>query len=254
MQFRPCIDIHDGKVKQIIGSSLSKDKVDLKTNFVATNSAVYFANLYKRDNLKSGHIIMLDKKEETKQEAIKALKIYPSGLQIGGGIQSLNAKEFLDAGASKVIVSSFIFTKDQLDVAKLKELTSIVGRDNLVLDLSCRKKGTDYYVVIDRWQTFTDFIISADSLQVLSRYCDEFLIHGVDVEGKKQGIDKELLRLLSNFDDIPITYAGGICSLDDIEVIRQIGKGKINFTVGSALDIFGGDLSYKEVVNCLSNK
>lgn len=251
MEFRPCIDIHEGKVKQIIGSSLDSDKGEADENYVAERSSKYFANLYKEDSLRGGHVIMLDDSEETKQEAIKALKAYPGGLHIGGGIKDHNAAEFIEAGASHVIVSSFIFEDGKLSESKLKSLNDAVGKDKLVLDLSCRRRGDGYVVVIDRWQTFTDYEVTGENLEKLSQYCDEFLVHGVDSEGKKQGIEDGLLEILSGFEGAPVTYAGGVRGFEDIDKIREVGKSKVNFTIGSSLDIFGGDLPYKEVVNYL---
>jgi len=245
MQFRPCIDIHRGKVKQIIGSSLSNSKNSLATNFVSEKNASYYATLYKQNNLTGGHVIMLDQSEATRQEAINALQAFPNGLQIGGGINHNNAMKFLDAGASHVIVSSFIFEDRKVSEEKLTLLKEVATKKRIVLDLSCRKKDNKYFVVIDRWQTFTNLEISLENLKKLSKHCDEFLIHGVDVEGKQQGIEKELIKLLSTFQEIPITYAGGIRNQKDIETIKSIGKGNIHFTVGSALDIFGGKLKYK---------
>ncbi|MBU1177633.1 phosphoribosylformimino-5-aminoimidazole carboxamide ribotide isomerase [Patescibacteria group bacterium] len=251
MEFRPCIDIHQGKVKQIIGSSLNSSKSEAEENFVAEKSAEYFASLYKEDGLAGGHVIMLDDSQQTKQEAIKALKAYPDGLQIGGGITDQSAPEFIRAGASQVIVSSFIFVDGRLSESRLTGLKKAIGKDRLVLDLSCRYRGDEYVVVIDRWQTFTDYAVTVENLKALSRYCAEFLVHGVDSEGKRQGIEEDLLATLSEFTDIPVTYAGGVRSLTDVEQIRQVGQDKVNFTVGSSLDIFGGDLDYREVINYL---
>ncbi|MBT4120542.1 MAG: phosphoribosylformimino-5-aminoimidazole carboxamide ribotide isomerase [Candidatus Magasanikbacteria bacterium] len=246
MQFRPCIDIHDGKVKQIIGSTLTNN-FSVTENFVADKDASYFANLYKKDGLSGGHIIMLDKKEKTKKQALFALESFPDGLQIGGEINLDNAKKFISDGASRVIVTSYIFENGKLDFGKLQTLVDTIGKNRLILDLSCRKKDGKYYIVIDRWQTFTNLEVNLDTLNMLAKYCDEFLIHGVDVEGRKQGIEEELLKILKNFTKIPITYAGGIKDVGDIEKIKKIGNKKINFTVGSALDIFGGNLSYKKI-------
>ncbi|MBU2542338.1 phosphoribosylformimino-5-aminoimidazole carboxamide ribotide isomerase [Patescibacteria group bacterium] len=246
MQFRPCIDIHNGKVKQIIGSTLANNS-SVTENFVADRGASYFANLYKKDNLFGGHIIMLDNEEETKKQALLALKSFPNGLQIGGGINLDNIKKFINAGASHVIITSYIFENGEIDFGKLQTLLDAVGKNRLVLDLSCRKKDGKYYVVIDRWQTFTNLEVNLNTLDMLTKYCDEFLIHGVDNEGKRQGIEEKLLNVLKGFTKIPITYAGGIKDVDDIKKIKKIGNEKINFTVGSALDIFGGNLSYKKI-------
>jgi len=249
MRFRPCIDIHKGLVKQIVGSTLNSQGQDLQTNFVATQPSAYFANLYKKDNLPGGHVIILDNSEETIKEAKNALLAYPNGLQIGGGITTENAKEFLDAGAGQVIVSSCIFTDNKLDKTKLEKLSRTAGKNKLVLDLSCRKRGEEYVVVKDKWQTFTNLVVNLENLEMLSAYCAEFLVHGVDSEGKRQGIEIDLLKILSQFSTVPVTYAGGVKNLEDIELIYKAGKGEIDFTVGSALDIFGGNLKYADVVN-----
>ncbi len=253
MQFRPCIDIHKGKVKQIIGGSLNEQQGTVDTNFVSEKSSAYYARMYQNDQLRGGHVIMLDRTPETKQEALQSLKSFPNGLQIGGGITDQNAKEFLNAWASHVIVSSYIFENGKLSYEKLEKLIAITGKDRLVLDLSCRKKDDKYIVVIDRWQTFTNFEITIKNLKILSKYCSEFLIHGVDSEGKKQGIEKGLLETISLFNDIPITYAGGIRNFEDIKLIEQDGKGNIHFTIGSALDIFGGNLEYEKVIQFTNN-
>lgn len=247
MRFRPCIDIHQGKVKQIIGSTLNNKCQELQTNFVADMSAADFAVLYKKDKLFGGHIAMLDDSLETRQEAISALETFPKGLQIGGGITIQNAQEFLDRGASRVVVSSYIFTGDKFDREKLFELNRAIKKKYLVLDLSCRKKDDVYIVAKDKWQTFTDLKIDLKTMEFLAGYCDEFLIHSIDWEGKKQGVDRELLKLIGGFKKIPVTYAGGIGCYDEIEFIKEIGQGSIDFTIGSALDIFGGQLSYTKI-------
>jgi phosphoribosylformimino-5-aminoimidazole carboxamide ribotide isomerase len=198
---------------------------------------------------------MLDNNEETKQEAVNSLKIFPNGLQIGGGLTAKNANEFLESGASHIIISSGIFTNNIFDIKRLRSLVDIVGKEKIVLDLSCRKKGNDeYFALINKWQVFTDLAVNVETLEMLSKYCDEFLIHSVDVEGKRQGVDEELLKILGGCNELLITYAGGIRNLEDIKLIERLGKGKINFTIGSALDIFGGDLSYREVVNYVNKK
>ncbi len=253
MEFRPCIDIHNGKVKQIVGESLNDAENKAQENFVSERDADFFANFYKEEGLLGGHVILLNKSdspyyEETKAQALKALRAYPKGLQVGGGITPANAREFLDAGASHVIVTSYVFSDGRIDHDHLKEMVDCVGREHLVLDLSCRKKHVNYYVVTDRWQKFTEEKVTLDFLREMSVYCDEFLIHAVDVEGKDQGVEKDLIRLLSDWDGIPITYAGGVASYEDIELIREQGSGRINVTVGSALDLFGGDLNYETVL------
>ena len=241
-KFRPCIDLHDGKVKQIVGSSLSDSGSGLKTNFETDMSAAAFAEMYKRDGVKGGHVIMLGKGNEAAAKA--ALAAYEGGLQVGGGISAANAKEYLDAGASHVIVTSWIFPNGELDHERLRILTNTIGKSHLVLDLSCkstaRGDSSSWNVAINRWQTLTDVKVSEQTLQYLSGFCDEFLIHAADVEGKQQGMDDELIRFLAEFSPIPITYAGGAKSLDDLEHCKKISKGKVDLTIGSALDIFGG--------------
>lgn len=259
MYFRPCIDIHDGKVKQIVGKSLT-DSWDnfahsANENFVSGRHAAYYAGLYKNDGLRGGHIILLNAANspyyhDDVREALHALDAYPYGLQIGGGITDENAAYFLEHGASHVIVTSYVFRDGHIDFTRLKHLAGLIGKSRLVLDLSCRKKDGAYYVVTDRWQKFTDTPVTPETLQELSGYCSEFLIHAVDVEGCANGIETDLIRLLSSFDQVPLTYAGGIASYEDIETIGRLGQNHFDFTVGSALDLFGGRLSY----TCLSRR
>jgi phosphoribosylformimino-5-aminoimidazole carboxamide ribotide isomerase len=236
--FRPCIDLHEGKVKQIVGGSLAEGSRP-RTNFVSEQPAAWFAELYKRDGLGGGHVIQLGPGNET--EARAALAAFPGGLQIGGGIHAANARDWLDAGASHVIVTSWIFREGRLDEARLAELVKIASQSRLVLDLSCRRRGADYFVVTDRWQKFTELRIAADTLRKLARSCSEFLIHAVDVEGLCRGIDRELVEKLGQWTPIPTTYAGGATSLSDLEEVARLGQGKIDLTIGSALDIFGGN-------------
>eukprot|EP00250_Pteridium_aquilinum_P015793 c22760_g1_i1 orf=167-1102(+) len=253
IQFRPCIDIHKGKVKQIVGSTLCDQPgkaENLVTNFETEKSAAEYAQLYQNDGLFGGHVIMLGADEASQTSALKAVNAFPGGLQVGGGVTPNNAITYLDNGASHVIVTSFIFTDGKLDFEKLKELVQVVGKNRLVVDLSCRRirQGGDYAVVTHRWQKFTDFILSREALESLSQYADEFLVHGVDVEGKRLGVDEELVSILGQWSPIPVTYAGGVSSVADLELIRVAGSGVVNVTVGSALDIFGGELPYATVV------
>ena len=253
MKFRPCIDIHNGKVKQIVGGSLLDQGDQAVENFAADQEADYFANLYKKDGLKGGHVILLTPSTseyypETNRQALKALQTYQDGLQIGGGITAENAEEYMKAGASHVIVTSYVFKNGEIYWDNLQNLCDAVGKEHVVLDLSCRKKDEKYYIVTDRWQTFTNVELNTDILEKLSGYCDEFLVHGVDVEGKASGIEEELIKILEQA-EIPVTYAGGIGSLDDLERIRKIGNGKIDFTIGSALDLFGGQIPYDVIKN-----
>lgn len=255
MKFRPCIDIHNGKVKQIVGGSLLDEGNQAKQNFEATEDAEYFARLYKQDGLTGGHVILLNPPtseyyEATREQAVKALKAYPGGLQIGGGITAENAKEYLDAGASHVIVTSYVFKDGQIHWENMKCLCDKVGKDNVVIDLSCRKKEDGYYIVTNRWQTFTDVKLTVGILEEIAEYCDEFLVHGVDVEGKSAGIDEELAAILAQYSmkgEHKITYAGGIGSVKDLERFKELTNRKVDFTIGSALDIFGGTLSYEKI-------
>jgi phosphoribosylformimino-5-aminoimidazole carboxamide ribotide isomerase len=245
--FRPCIDLHEGKVKQIVGGSLSDTGAQLRTNFVSDKNAAWFADLYRRDSLTGGHVIMLGTGND--DEARAALAAYPGGLQIGGGVNASNARAWLDAGASHVIVTSWVFREGRVDWERLAELVRIVGRKCLVIDLSCRVRDGNYFVVTDRWQKFTEVILSAETLARFSESCAEFLIHAVDVEGLCRGIDGELVRKLGEWSPLPTTYAGGASSLADLERVSELGRGRVDLTIGSALDIFGGTgVRYAEVV------
>ncbi len=253
MRFRPCIDIHNGKVKQIIGGSLSDKGDTANENFVSELDAGFYADLYRRDGLAGGHIILLNPSsseyyEETKRQAMLALRTYPGGLQLGGGVNETNAAEFLDAGASHVIATSYVFRNGQVDFGNLERLARETGREHLVLDLSCRKKEDGYYIVTDRWQKFTDVRLSPLVLDELARYCDEFLIHAVDVEGKASGIEEKLVQMLGAWQGIPVTYAGGVGSCDDLETLRRLGQNRLDVTVGSALDLFGGPIPYRTLL------
>jgi phosphoribosylformimino-5-aminoimidazole carboxamide ribotide isomerase len=234
--FRPCIDLHEGKVKQIVGGTLGE--AGPRTNFVSDKSAAWYAELYRRDHLTGGHVIMLGPNNE--QQARAALAAFPGGLQIGGGINASNAAAWLEAGASHVIVTSWIFQDGRLHEARLAELVSAIGKSRLVIDLSCRKRDEDYVVVTDRWQKFTDVTVSPETLQKLATSCAEFLVHAVDVEGMCLGIDQELVAKLGRWSLIPTTYAGGARTLADLEEITRLSEGKVDLTIGSALDIFGG--------------
>lgn len=247
MRFRPCIDLHDGRVKQIVGSSLGEDQGGLQTNFSSELPPAYYAQMYRRDNLTGGHIIMLGSGNQT--AALEALAAWPGGMQVGGGITDANAVHWLERGAAHVIVTSHVFHDGCLDRDRLNRLVQLVGKKRLVLDLSCRWRDDGYYVVTDRWQRFTEMRVCSQVLDDLAAFCDEFLVHAVDVEGKCMGIDTRLLALLAESVPVPTTYAGGVSSFADLEQIRESGKGRIDVTVGSALDIFGGNgLRYQEVV------
>lgn len=253
MKFRPCIDIHNGKVKQIVGGTLLDTDDSAKENFVSKQDGGFYGALYRKHNLFGGHVILLNSMdspyyEETKTQALKALKAYPKGLQVGGGMNPKNSEEFLKAGASHVIVTSYVFHGGCIHMDRLEEMKNAVGREHLALDLSCKKSGQDYYIVTDRWQNMTDTKLSKSLMNQLSEYCSEFLIHGVDVEGSRSGVDKNLLHILGSFTKLPITYAGGVGTLDDVKAFCKDTKGTVDLTIGSALDLFGGTIPLTEVL------
>lgn len=235
-QFRPCIDLHQGQVKQIIGGSL--DDHGAQTNFVSDKDALYYAELYRQNNLQGGHVIALG--PGNKEQAIAALQAWPGGLQFGGGINTSNAQEFLAAGASHLIVTSYLFDNGQFSFERLEQIKAITGAERLILDLSCRRTPNGWNIATDRWQTVTDTAVNAQTLAELSQHCAEFLIHAADVEGLQGGIDENLVTLLGQHCDIPVTYAGGARSLQDLELVKHLSSGKVDLTIGSALDIFGG--------------
>jgi len=245
--FRPCIDLHEGKVKQIVGGTLGADPARLRTNYVSERSAAWFAALYRRDGLRGGHVIMLGPGNDA--EARAALGAYPGGMQIGGGVNLDTARGWLEAGASHVIVTSWVFNAGRVDWERLARLAGAVGKERLVLDLSCRRREGDYFVVTDRWQKFTELALGPVSLEKLAGWCAEFLVHAADVEGLCRGIDTELVSKLAGWSPIPTTYAGGANSLADLETVTRLGRGKVDRTIGSALDLFGGSgVKYEEAV------
>jgi phosphoribosylformimino-5-aminoimidazole carboxamide ribotide isomerase len=247
MRFRPCIDLRNGRVVQIVGSTLSDDpNKKPETNFESEKSSEDFARMYLEDGLTGGHVIALGPGNHG--AAIAALSAFPGGFHMGGGIHPENAGTYLNAGASHVIVTSYVFSNGRVDFDRLKILMNAVGRNRLVLDLSCRKQGSEFRIVTDRWQKFTDVAVTPETLFMLSDFCDEFLVHGVDVEGKMAGVQTELVQLLGKHSPIPVTYAGGVRSLADLDLVKDLGSGRVDVTVGSALDIFGGDLPYRKVV------
>lgn len=256
MKFRPCIDIHNGKVKQIVGGSLSDKNNRAVENFVSEQDASFYAALYKKDQIKGGHIILLnpagtDYYMQDCSQAIKALEVFPGGFQIGGGITEENARSFLEAGASHVIVTSYVFRDGTIQYENLEKLVKTVGKERLVLDLSCRKKDFEYYIVTDRWQKFTEVVLNKKTLDELEEYCDEFLVHAVDMEGKASGIETELAKLLGEWKKIPVTYAGGVGSFEDLRQLKELGQDHLDVTIGSALDLFGGPMKYTEVLSQL---
>lgn len=249
MRFRPCIDLHQGVVKQIVGSTLENGTDTPETNFASTErSAADFAALYRRDNLSGGHVIKLGPGND--EAATAALAAYPDGLHLGGGITADNANDWLSKGAAAVIVTSYVFSDGELNRDQLEQLAKEVGTDKLVLDLSCTRRGDQYIVATERWQNLTDFIVDGANLKFLADYCCEFLVHATEREGKQEGIDAELVRLLGSESPIPTTYAGGIRSLEDIETVSQQSGDRLDYTVGSALDIFGGSgVRYDDLVS-----
>lgn len=275
MRIRPCIDIHNGKVKQIVGGSLrdesGKESVlkesvlkerlsgenPLRENFVSQKDADVYAAIYRRAMLPGGHIILLNSVKEKEayeadlRQAFLALKEYPDGMQAGGGITPETAERFLEAGASHVIVTSYVFRDGELDRDHLDEMVRAVGKKHLVLDLSCRKQENGSYVVVtDRWQKLTRLVISEGTMDFLAEFCDEFLIHAADVEGKRAGVEEDLAELLGGWQKksrFPVTYAGGVHALKDLSKIAASSGGRMDVTVGSALDLFGGNLKLQEL-------
>lgn len=238
MAFRPCIDLKDGHVVQIVGGTLTPTG-HASVNHVSLRPAADFAALYRRDGLCGGHLIMLGAGNEV--AALSALRAYSNGLQVGGGITPGNAEFYLNAGASHVIVTSFLFDGDQFSPERLAQMARIVGPSRLVVDLSCRR-GADgtYCVATDRWQTVTRSQITPAFIHSLEGSCAEFLVHAADVEGRQAGIDEELVGLLGRSVSIPTTYAGGARSLEEISRVEHLSQGRLDLTIGSALDIFGG--------------
>ena len=253
MEFRPCIDIHNGQVKQIVGSSLRDQGNRAVENFVSSKPASYYAGLYRDHGLKGGHVILLNGQDspyypENRKQAMEALKAYPGGLQIGGGITAENAQDYIQKGASHVIVSSYVFKGGEILWDRLIALKKAVGSDRIVLDLSCKKSEDAYYITTDRWQTLTRIPVNADTLKDLEEYCDEFLIHAVDAEGKSGGIETELVKTLAKYKGKPVTYAGGVHSYEDLKLLKELGEGRIHVTIGTALDLFGGALEFEKIV------
>lgn len=255
MKFRPCIDIHGGKVKQIVGSSIGKSAV--QENYVSEQDASYYASLYKEDGASGGHIILLDKpnSEAYKRDLIQAqeaLRVFSGGMQIGGGMNSENALNFIKKGASHVIITSYVFDGDDILWEHIAKLKSAVGKEHIVFDLSCRRVGNKYYIVTNRWQNITDIEVNSELFEMLAEHCDEFLVHAVDAEGLSDGIEVDLVKLLGHWHGIPVTYAGGVKSFEDIDKIKNASDGKLDFTIGSSLNLFGGQMDYKKVLEYCS--
>lgn len=238
-RFRPCIDLHEGKVKQIVGSTLRDDGPGPQVNFVSDRDPAWFAELYRRDGLTGGHVILLGPGNEA--AAKTALAAWPGGLQVGGGIRPDNASAYLDAGASHVIVTSHLFESDgRFSESRLDALVRAAGRERLVIDLSCKATAGGWTVAMNRWQTLTDLEVTPATLRHLAGSCAEFLIHAVDVEGKCEGMDEALVQFLAEYSPVPATYAGGIRHLDDLRRLDELSAGRLDGTIGSALDLFGG--------------
>ena len=256
MRFRPCIDIHNGKVKQIVGGSLLDEGDYALDNYVSEKNGDYYARLYRDAGLSGGHIILLNPPaseyyEEDVRQACLALEAYPGGLQIGGGMKADNAAFFLEKGASHIIVTSYVFRDGKIDWEHLDLMVNAVGKERLVLDLSCRRRDDGYYIVTDRWQKYTQVPLNRETLDLLSAYCSEFLIHAVDVEGKARGIEENVAALLGNWEGIPVTYAGGVGSYRDLRELKKLGKNKVDVTIGSALDLFGGEMEFEKVLEII---
>ena len=247
MRFRPCIDLRDGRVVQIVGGSLRDGKPQATImHFATERSPAEYARMYRADGLPGGHVIALG--PGNYQDALAALRAFPGGMHMGGGITPENAKDYLDAGASHVIVTSYVFRHGQFDTERLERLVTAVGKQRLVIDLSCSRRADAYWVVTDRWQRFTGMQVTQDTLTCLAASCDEFLVHGVDVEGTRLGIDATLVEMLGAWSPIPVTYAGGARALADLDHVKALGQGRVDLTIGSALDIFGGQVRYRDVI------
>lgn len=247
-KFRPCIDLHAGKVKQIVGGTLKDYGPGPQENFVSDHAPAWFAEKFRSDGLQGGHVIKLGPGNE--KAGCEALAGWPGGLQIGGGISVENGAQWLERGASHVIVTSWLFDGEaRFQEEKLADLSRELGPARIVIDLSCRRTATGWSVAMNRWQTLTDLEISPALLDRLAGHCDEFLVHAADVEGKCGGIDHELVRELAGWEGKPITYAGGVATMDDVQLVEELSEGRIDVTVGSALDLFGGSgVTYAELV------
>ncbi|RDW78406.1 phosphoribosylformimino-5-aminoimidazole carboxamide ribotide isomerase [Coleophoma crateriformis] len=239
-KFRPCIDLHSGQVKQIVGGTLTTAAADLKTNYVSKLPAGHFAKLYKENGLEGAHVIMLGPGNE--EAAREALSEWKGGLQIGGGITDQNAKQWIEWGAEKVIITSFLFPSGKFSQERLGAVLAALGGDKskLVIDLSCRKKDNTWFVAMNKWQTLTDMEVDEKSIKSLEPYCSEFLIHAADNEGLQKGIDEQLVQKLAEWCSIPVTYAGGGRNLQDLDHVKTLSEGRVDLTIGSALDVFGG--------------
>jgi phosphoribosylformimino-5-aminoimidazole carboxamide ribotide isomerase len=246
-RFRPCIDLHQGRVKQIVGGSLRDNGTAPQTNFVSDRPAEWFANRYREDDLTGAHVIQLGPGNTEAAQA--ALSAWPDGLQLGGGITVDNAQTWIDAGAAQLIVTSWLFDEEhRFQLSRLQQLSDKIGSEKIVVDLSCRRSGNSWQVAMNRWQTPTDLFVDAPTLKKLAPYCSEFLIHAADVEGLRSGMDDGLIRFLGETSPLPVTYAGGASSFDDLARTQILSNGRVDLTIGSALDIFGGDVPYADCV------
>jgi phosphoribosylformimino-5-aminoimidazole carboxamide ribotide isomerase len=247
-RFRPCIDLHQGKVKQIVGGTLRDAGAGPTENFVSDHPAGWFATRFRTHSLTGGHVIKLGPGND--EAAHEALAAWPGGLQIGGGIHAGNAAHWLDAGASHVIITSALFdARGRFLEEVLHALVQDIGREKLVIDLSCRRTPDGWTVAMNRWQTLTDLVVDHATLDRLAPWCDEFLIHAADVEGLCRGIDEELVELLGSWGKCPVTYAGGAATMADVRLVESASQGAVDVTVGSALDLFGGKgVSYQELI------
>ncbi|KAK1751707.1 1--5-methylideneamino imidazole-4-carboxamide isomerase [Echria macrotheca] len=261
-RFRPCIDLHAGQVKQIVGGTLDSASSELKTNFISPHPPAYFARLYREHNLTGAHVIMLG--PGNTEAAREALREWPGGLQVGGGVDEGNARGWVEAGAEKVIITSYLFPNATFSQPRLDAVLAALGGDKskLVIDLSCRRvpfsssssppsttttpqntpqtNPPKWVVATNKWQTLTDFPLTRETIKSLEPYCSEFLIHAADNEGLQAGIDEDLVVALGEWCSIPVTYAGGGRNLDDLERVKRLSNGQVDLTIGSALDVFGG--------------
>ncbi|KAH6622080.1 hypothetical protein C7974DRAFT_315101 [Boeremia exigua] len=249
-KFRPCIDLHAGSVKQIVGGTLSTSTPsELKTNWTSEHPSAYYAALYRDHALAGAHVIMLGPGNDA--AAQEALGAWPGGMQVGGGIDEGNARTWIERGAERVIITSYLFPDATFSMPRLRAVLAALDNDKekLVIDLSCRRKDDKWFVATNKWQTITDFELNEESIRLLEPFCSEFLIHAADVEGLQRGIDHALVSRLAEWCRIPVTYAGGGRSIADLELVKELSSGKVDLTIGSALDIFGGEgVKFEECV------
>ncbi|MBB09223.1 MAG: phosphoribosylformimino-5-aminoimidazole carboxamide ribotide isomerase [Roseibacillus sp.] len=247
-KFRPCIDLHEGRVKQIVGGSLRDEGPGPRENFVAGEPPGWFARKFRADKLSGGHVIMLGPGNEV--GAKEAVENWPGGLQVGGGISLENATGWLEAGASHVIVTSWLFSgQGAFMIERLEALSAEIGGERIVVDLSARRSEQGWCVAMNRWQTPTDLLVKPEVLDRLAPHCAEFLIHAADVEGKCEGVDADLVEMLGSWEGRPVTYAGGVGHMGDVRLVEELSQGRVDVTVGSSLDLFGGKgVAYDELL------